>query len=425
MKKSTILHLRGLCILLFTVLFLSILPLDTYAVVEEGDYGPQISLNGNCELIISFDVVDGEGWLEVYLYDTDASTIQEAINNSPNCLRMRANDCFVMSNVPKEKRWNKEIECTSWQYRDKSITIGQGYELRLNRWGERISVTVTGSDNTRYWDMTYDAGQDMADPLFFCLLPHGITLDNVEYTLGETDSVWDTRRLSGEWFLGICLAGIVLLFVLNYVFSRIEKDYFYPVKFNLITGGLWVVSLVTALCLSIPGMREIYCTLLGGIFGVDGTSLRLNGVLLWVAVAVCAVICLSYWIYVMKVCDKNFVIATLLMLLFGIMHAIALYFIIGVAIRMIIGGILLAVAFLGLTGVVRNTRSDDIKIETPLDTPPEYLSRGGEGYHVVHVGKNYLYIYPCKGGESEQFMVTKRSERCYVDKDGNEYMDWR
>lgn len=402
------------------MLLVSVLPVSADAVIQSNYYSPQITLTGNCELRLTFDVLEGEGWLEMLLYDADSAiTGEDNISQySPNCLRLRKDDGFLFGT---QKDWHNEIAYTG-QYSDKRFTVGTGYELTLNRWENRIAVTIIGSDGTTYWDLVYKAKTDMADTLYYRFRPSNMTLENIVYTIGETKSITDTMRWSMGSFLAVSLIGVILLFVLNFIFSRIENDFFYYTNFNFVTGGLWGFALITALGLAIPATRKPYCTLLGSIIGLETIPLVQSGVFLWMIVAVCAVAAIGYWVYVLNNCCENPIAATLLMLLFGIVHTASWYFVIGVTIRMILGGIALAIVLLVLTGVFQDNRNNgDSTTASSENTLPKSLCMNGKLYYVSHGGEDYLYIYPSNGDNRNSIRVHKTGEHSYSDDNMNDY----
>lgn len=423
-------------ILMVAMIFSIMLPVlttrvNTSYLVENTEMCPQIALGEKAELIVNFDVIGENGSLDICLYDMDAETTDDVRSDAPNYLILSHSSCHLANENPDKKiRWSEKIDKTG-DYVNKVddnhvcnqvLPVGSGYVLKLNRWENRISVTITGPDDTVYWDVAYNAKADMAETIYFKLSPWIMTIDITDYKLGETESVKETKRSSGEGLLIICIiAGLLLLIALNVGSNLISKEIYSGTGFGFVTGGLWAVALVTAVAIPIPPLRKLYGDFIGYLLGTETVLLTDLGKWMWIIFGVCTLVSIVYLLIVLKYSSVNPVLTVLLMLVFGAIYLFTIGLIVSILFKTAALAIILLILLIGFHAQTVDYSNLGKKTDTETSSPQTLWGSDDNPFSISHGGEDYLYIYPSNGDNRNAIRVQKTDSGLYVDENGNYY----
>lgn len=348
----------------------------TLSNAEEETYTSHLTASGNFEVTLSFQIPDeGRGsWGSIQLAIYDEHFQKDVASLAPNYLELRQDMVYLFhtnASVSEEDRWSQKA--TYGDIDEKYLPLNTRLYLNVRRWDGRIRVTLKDDADTVYWNFLYKAKTDMADTLYLRLFALTGSVQDVQYTIGETDNFWATVMTDEGWVIALAIVGVVLLLLISFVIAKCQEDYFEG-NFGMITGGLWGIGVLVLGCMFFPSGREFLNHLIHDFVGISWITFPNFGTIWFWIVAVICVVYVGY-IWYMSVIDamNSPFWATLLMLISGAFHAFAITFIAMLAITLvlIVVGIALVAGLAGSTGSSDNTSAAPEPEEKPNPQPEQ------------------------------------------------------
>lgn len=359
-------------LLLLCILPASIIP----AAAEEGVSLPivpkdqcssPIRLEGNFHLTASFVLSaprDTTAYLTLYLFDGETqeqSWNVLAISNTG----ARNEKTQLGENNPK-RRW-QETKFTKGKADKKYLQSNTTYHLSLRRWKQRILLEITDENDTSYGAVLYKAKADVSDTLYLQFSPGASTLTKAHYSIGKNTSFRKTVLENEGWVILASVGGVILLLILNFLFGALEKDIFEE-SFNVITGGLWGIAVLLAVCMVFPAGRVFLNNFIHGFMGISWITIPGPGSFwYWLLLILSIGYTLILWYLTVIEGDMSPLGGTLLMLLLGALHGFSLLFIVGIFVYLIVLVIGLAI----LVGLFGGSGGGDKESAPSVSKPPE------------------------------------------------------
>lgn len=334
------------------------------AVVPNDERSEIFQLDGNFHFTASLVLSapsDGNAFLYLFLFDGQT---QEA---SQNVLRFKHDYVDVLinelSNDKHISRW-EQADCTKVKPDSRYLQSNTIYHISLRRWKQRILLEITDTENNNCGTLLYKAEDDLADTLYLQFSPSASTLEQGKYSIGETQSYWDTFLRNESWVTWVCIIIVLLLLLINFLFGVWEKNFFNG-SFNIVTGGLWGIGALLSVCMVFPAGRDFLNNFIHGFLGIGWFSIpEPNSFWYWLLLILAMGYTIILWIVVAFDSDMSPLGATVVMLLLGALHGFSLLVIVGVLIYLVIALIGLVV----LIGMFSGGGSTDPK--TDASPPP-------------------------------------------------------
>ena len=219
----------------------------------------------------------------------------------------------------------------------------------------------------------------------------------VDFSVDQSTEKEPKKRNDFLYALGLILLLAVIVGA-NLLAIGFTEDVFDD-GFNVVTGGIWFLLVLTFFSLLIPPLREFTSEL-----WVETTTFKFMAlpqpgtVMFWVDLVVSLVGIVLLWLLV-EDADDNPLKKLFFMLLFGAVHAVAVVLVVGLAIRLLVIAIVCFIGYAVLSGAQTDSGSS-----TSTYTPPEPEPRTQEKVEVwkeldngnkkrMHVNSDGSYYY--------------------------------
>jgi len=327
----------------------------TLTDATEDNYTSHLTVSGNFDVTLSFLLPkEGRGKygsFKLALYDGHYQ--EDAEHNAPNYLILRQDEVYLYNTsatVSEDDRWSRD-SATWGDIDEKDLPLDTRLHLNIRRWDGRIRVTLKDDANNLYWNFLYKAKTDMADTLYLRLYALTSSVTDIQYTVGETDSFWNTVMSDEGWVIALAIVAVIVLVLISWIISKCQEDYFEG-QFGMISGGLWGVAVLVLGCMFFPSGREFLNRLIHDFVGISWITFPDFGTVWFWIIAVLCVVYVCYIWYVSVIDAMNSPIpATLLMLVSGAFYAFAIVFLAMLAATLLL--IVLGIAiFGGIAGAV-------------------------------------------------------------------------
>ena len=224
----------------------------------------------------------------------------------------------------------------------------------------------------------------------------------VDFSVDQSTEKEPKKRNDFLYALGLILLLAVIVGA-NLLAIGFTEDVFDD-GFNVVTGGIWFLLVLTFFSLLIPPLREFTSEL-----WVETTTFKFMAlpqpgtVMFWVDLVVSLVGAVLLWLLV-EDADGNPLKKLFFMLLFGAVHAVAVVLVVGLAIRLLVIAIVCFIGYAVLSGAGDSSSQSSTTTYTPQKSEPE--------------PKKEVKVWRENGYMKEHLKVSSDGERYFDPDDG-------